>query len=128
MENKTNKRQGAEGKAIWLLKALLSAYVVTGILLQLLTLLLYKLNLDEGKVTGGIIAIYVVSTFVGGFVAGKLAKFRKFAWGLTIGILYFGLLLLISLGVYRSMQGGGANILTTFLLCAGGGMLGGMVS
>ena len=57
-----------------------------------------------------------------------MAKFRKFAWGLTIGILYFGLLLLISLGVYRSMQGSGANILTTFLLCAGGGMLGGMVS
>ena len=128
MERKTNKGREAEGKAVWILKALLCAYVVTGILLLLLTLLLYKMNLDEGKVTGGIVAIYVVSTFVGGFVAGKLAKVRKFAWGLTIGILYFGLLLLISLGVYRTLQGSGANLLTTFLLCAGGGMLGGMVS
>lgn len=128
MEKKTNKGQPAEGKVIWILKALLCAYVVTGILLLLLTLLLYKLNLDEGKVTGGITAIYVVSTFVGGFAAGKMAKVRKFAWGLTIGILYFGLLLLISFGVYRSLQGNGANVLTTFLLCAGGGMLGGMIS
>lgn len=128
MENKTNGGRGAEGKAIWILKALLCAYVLTGILLLLLTLLFYKMKLDEGKVTAGIIGIYVISTFVGGFVAGKLAKVRKFAWGLMIGILYFVLLLLISFGVYRSLQGGAANALTTFFLCAGGGMLGGMIS
>lgn len=128
MEKKTNKGRGVEGKLIWILKALLCAYVVTGILLLLLTFLLYKMNLDEGKVTAGIIVIYVISTFIGGLAAGKLAKVRKFAWGLTIGILYFGLLLLISFGVYRSLQGGGTNVLTTFLLCAGGGMLGGMIS
>lgn len=128
MEKKSNNSWESRGKAIWLLKALLCAYVITGILLLLLTLLLYKFNLDEGKVTGGIIVIYVMSTFVGGLVAGKLFKVKKFVWGLTIGILYFALLMLISLGVYRSMQGSGASILTTFLLCAGGGMLGGMVS
>lgn len=128
MEIKSNNSRESRGKAIWLLKALLCAYVITGILLLLLTLLLYKFNLDEGKVTGGIIVIYVMSTFVGGLVAGKLFKVKKFVWGLTIGILYFALLMLISLGVYRSMQGSGASVLTTFLLCAGGGMLGGMVS
>ncbi len=128
MEKKTIKERGGEVKVIWLLKSLLCAYVVTGILLLLLTLLLYKLNLDEGKVTAGIIAIYVISTFVGGFVAGKLVKVRKFIWGLTMGILYFALLMLISLGIYHTVQGSGASVLTTFLLCAGGGMLGGMVS
>ncbi|MBA4699732.1 TIGR04086 family membrane protein [Faecalicatena contorta] len=128
MEKRPKNERGSEIKAVWILKALLCAYVVTGILLLLLTLLLYKLNLDEGKVTAGITAIYVVSTFVGGFIAGKLLKVRKFVWGLTIGILYFALLMLISLGVYRAVQGSGASVLTTFLLCAGGGMLGGMVS
>ena len=72
--------------------------------------------------------IYVISTFVGGFVVGKLSGVRKFVWGLACGILYFALLLLVSLGIYRSLQGNGTNVLTTFLLCAGGGMLGGMVS
>lgn len=128
MENKSNNGREGGAKGVWLLKALLCAYVVTGILLLLLTLLLYKFNLDEGKVTGGIVVVYVMSTFVGGLVAGKLFKVRKFIWGLTMGILYFALLMLISLGVYRSMQSSGANVLTTFLLCAGGGMLGGMVS
>lgn len=115
-------------KGIWILKSLLAAYVVTGILLFILTLLLYKFELDEQKVTAGIIVIYVVSTFVGGLILGKLTKVRKFVWGLTLGIVYFGLLLLISLGVYRNLEGNGANILTTFFMCAGGGMFGGMVS
>ncbi|HCR83130.1 TIGR04086 family membrane protein [Muricomes intestini] len=128
MEKKTRNEHRGENKAVWILKSLLCAYIVTGILLLLLTLLLYKVNLDEGKVTGGITAIYVISTFAGGFFAGKLAKVRKFIWGLTTGVLYFALLLLITLGIYHTIQGGGMGVLTTFLLCAGGGMLGGMVS
>nr|WP_317378667.1 TIGR04086 family membrane protein [uncultured Faecalimonas sp.] len=117
-----------EMRAIWVLKALTASYVVTGLLLLLLTLLVYKLGLDEEKVTAGIAAIYALSTFVGGIVIGKLSKMRKFLWGLTVGLLYFGLLLLISFGIYRTLQGSGTNILTSFLLCAAGGMAGGMIS
>lgn len=128
MDKKVNKGQSMEQAAVWLLKSLLCAYIISGILLLLLAFLLYKLNLDEGKVSAGIIMIYVISTFAGGFIIGKMAGVRKFLWGLTCGILYFGLLLLVSIGIYRSLQGNGANVLTTFLLCAGGGMRGGMVS
>lgn len=61
-----------------------------------------------------------------GYQDDRIEEFyRKFLWGLTCGILYFALLLLVSLGVYRSLQGNGANVVTTLLLCAGGGMLGG---
>lgn len=125
MMEKTVRR---EMRAIWVLKALTASYVVTGLLLLLLTLLVYKLGLDEEKVTAGIAAIYALSTFVGGIVIGKLSKMRKFLWGLTVGLLYFGLLLLISFGIYRTLQGSGTNILTSFLLCAAGGMAGGMIS
>ena len=59
---------------------------------------------------------------------GKLTGTKKFLWGLLLGVLYFVLLLLISLGVYHTLQAEITNLLTTFLLCAGGGMLGGMVS
>ena len=82
-----------EMKVTWVLKALMAAYVVTGLLLLLLTLLVYKMEFSEEKVTAGITAIYVLSTFVGGLVIGKLSKMRKFLWGLAVGILYFGLLL-----------------------------------
>ncbi|MEF9945707.1 MAG: TIGR04086 family membrane protein [Lachnospiraceae bacterium] len=124
MEKKIRK----ESKMIWILKALLVSYGVTGVLLLVLTLLLYKLDLDEQKVTVGIITVYVLSTFAGGIVLGKLAKVRKFVWGISLGLTYFALLLLISLGVYHTLHGNGINVVSTFLLCAGGGMLGGMVS
>lgn len=117
-----------ESKGIWILKSLLAAYLVTGILLLILTFLLYQFELDEQKVTAGIVVIYVVSTFAGGLILGKLMKTRRFLWGLMIGILYFALLLLISLGIYRNLDGNGTNLITAFLMCAGGGMFGGMIS
>ena len=128
MEKKTGKGQGMEKKAVDILKALLCAYVMTGILLLILTVLLYKAGLSEENINAGIILTYVISTFSGGFVIGKLAGVKKFLWGLLLGIMYFVLLLLISLGIYHSRQAYLMNLVTTFLLCAGGGMLGGMVS
>ena len=128
MEKKTGKGQGMEKKAVDILKALLCAYVMTGILLLILTVLLYKAGLSEENINAGIILTYVISTFSGGFVIGKLAGVKKFLWGLLLGIMYFVLLLLISLGIYHSLQSDMMNLLTNFLLCAGGGMLGGMVS
>lgn len=117
-----------ETKPVWLLKSLLIGYAVTGILLLILALLLYKLDLGEQKVTMGVIVIYVIATFIGGFVMGKFVGERRFFWGLTLGIVYFALLLIVSIGVNHSLQSNGTNIVTTFLLCAGGGMIGGMVS
>lgn len=128
MEKKTGKGQGMEKKAVDILKALLCAYVMTGILLLILTVLLYKAGLSEENINAGIILTYVISTFSGGFVIGKLAGVKKFLWGLLLGIMYFVLLLLISLGIYHSLQSDMMNLVTTFLLCTGGGMLGGMVS
>lgn len=121
-------RMGKGTQVIQIMKALLASYIVTGILLFILTLLLYKFEWDEQMITAGIIAIYVISTFAGGFILGKLKGTRKFLWGLIMGILYFLLLFLISFGVYRSFDGNGTNVLTTLLLCMGGGMLGGMIA
>ena len=128
METKNGGCQIIEQRGADILKALLCAYVVTGILLLVLTLLLYKAGLSEENVNAGIILIYVISTFSGGFVIGKLTGTRKFLWGLLLGVIYFVLLLLISLGIYHSFQADLMNLATTFLLCAGGGMLGGMIS
>lgn len=115
-------------KAIWMLKSLLVSYIVTGVLLVVLAMLLYRLELNEKTVSASIVAIYVLSTLAGGFILGKLMKVKRYIWGLGLGVVYFALLLLITLGVYRGLNGDGANLLTTFILCAGGGMAGGMIS
>lgn len=117
-----------ESKVMWVLKALLASYIVTGILLMVLTMLLYKFELDEKIVSAAIVAIYVVSTLIGGIIIGKLVRVRRFLWGIGLGVLYFALLLLITLGVYHTLNGNGANLMTTLILCVGGGMAGGMIS
>ena len=83
-----------------------------------------RLELNEKSVSAAVIVIYVLSTLVGGIVIGKLAKVRRFLWGLLLGGSYFTLLMLITLGVYHTLSGDGVHFLTTFVLCAGGGMAG----
>ena len=107
-------------------KALLASYLLTGGLLLLLAGLLYRFRLDEGKVQIGIILIYILSCFAGGFLAGKMMKNRKFLWGVLVGLLYFPVMTLVSLAVNRGLEDGAVSCLTTFLLCMCGGMLGGM--
>ena len=122
------KKEQNEVWIMWMVKALLAAYVVTGILLIILALALYKFELNEGAVTAGVTAVYLISTFTGGLVVRKLAKVRRFLWGIVLGILYFALLLLVTVGIYRTFHGSSTEILVTFALCAGGGMAGGMIS
>ena len=122
------KKEQNEVWIMWIVKALLAAYVVTGILLIILALALYKFELNEGAVTAGVTAVYLISTFTGGLEVGKLAKVRRFLWGIVLGILYFALLLLVTVGIYRTFHGSSTEILVTFALCAGGGMAGGMIS
>lgn len=122
--NRLEKNQ----KIIWLLKALLFSYVVTGISLLLLSVLLYKFEWNEHLVSAAIVAVYVLSTVVGGIVIGKLVRTRRFFWGLLLGNLYFILLLVITIILYRSLSGNWLNMLTAWILCTGGGMTGGMIS
>jgi len=111
-----------------IMKALLVSYVLTGGLLLLIAGLLYKFQLDEGKIQIGIILTYILSCFVGGFLAGKMMKNRQFLWGVVLGLLYFLVMTLVSLAVNRELSGTSSGFVTTFLLCMGGGMLGGMLS
>ena len=115
-------------KVMWMLKSILASYIVTAILLLILAFLLYQFELGEKVISAGIVAIYVMSTLIGGMIIGKIAQTRRFIWGISLGIIYFLLLLLITLGIYREITSGVGNLITSFVLCAGGGMTGGMIS
>ena len=76
MEKRGERKEGVPVLA--LAKCLLASYVLTLLLLCLLALLLYKLHLTEGMMTIAISAIYVVTTFTAGFLAGKRWRRRSF--------------------------------------------------
>lgn len=113
---------------LFLLKSLLFSYILTGGLLLLLALLLYKADLSQKLVSIGIIVIYVLATFFAGFITGKRLKNKRFLWGALMGAAYFVVLAVISLIVNRQPGILSGSFLTTLILCCGGGMLGGMIS
>ena len=129
--NKEESRMGnmfsGEG-ILFMMKCLLFSYVLTAGLLLLLALLLYRFSLQENVVNIGIIAIYIAVTFLAGLIVGKRAESRKFLWGLWMGVMYFAVLAMVSLAINRSIADVATNFATVFGLCAGSGMLGGMVS
>ena len=111
-----------------LLKYLLLAYIVTAVSLFILALLLYKVGLSEQVVKVCMILIYAGTNFLAGFLAGKQFRKMKFVWGLILGLMYFGILVILSLIGGRAAAMFGRDLIMTLLLCVGGGMLGGMFS
>ena len=110
------------------LKGLLVAYIVSGIFIVILAFLLYKFSLPKQAIGVGIILIYIVSTFLGGLLLGKNMKVKKYLWGLLLGMGYFMILAVVSLVVNGGFRNFSGNFFLTMILCAGSGMLGGMLS
>lgn len=129
--NFKKSRISSQGNAVYLITLslfLLLSYLITIGGLLLLALLLYKIPLSESAVNIGIIVIYILSTFLTAFVCGKKMQKKKFLWGFVLGTSYFLVLLVISLITNQSNVILGTNVLTSFMICAGAGTLGGMVA
>lgn len=110
------------------LKCLLFSYILTVGLLLFLALLLYRFGLTERIVSAAIIFVYIAASLFAGFLAGKKMGTRKFIWGLLAGVLYFAVLLLVSVILDQGASGISGNPVTVFMICGGSGMLGGMLS
>ena len=121
----------AQGNPVYLITFslfLLLSYLITIGGLLLLALLLYKIPLSESAINIGIIVIYILSTFITAFICGKKLQKKKFLWGFVLGVSYFMVLLVISLMTNQSNVILGTNVLTSFMICAGSGTLGGMLA
>ena len=127
MKSQTRK---PEQKGVFLNLAgyLLCAVLVTIVVLLILAVLLYRMNISAQIISASIIFTYVISCFVGGFLIGKKRKQKKYLWGLLIGGVYFLLVFFVSVLIKGSFKEVSDSLFTTLILCAGGGMLGGMLS
>lgn len=115
-------------KVLKILSTLLIMYVITGAALLVLALLLYKMQLSENIVSVGIMVIYVIAGLLGGFVAGKRMKTRRFLWGVLMGAVYFLVLLAGSFILNRGITSDLLHVVTTLVMCMAAGMIGGMIS
>lgn len=123
--DKTNTRKN---KPLVIISTLLIMYVITGLALLALALLLFKMQLSENIVSISIMVIYIISCLIGGLVAGRRLKIRRFLWGVAVGAVYFAVLLIGSLLMNRGISSDAVHVVTTLIMCMAAGMIGGMIS
>ena len=117
-----------ESMLIPVMVILVTMYIITGMLLLLLAFLMYKMDLGEPVVNGAIIAIYIIAGFFGGFLIGKKAGVKKYLWGLLMGALYYGVLILVGMILHQGLNGEPVHLLSTMVLCLLSATAGGMIS
>lgn len=115
-------------RVIVFLRVLLVTYLVTGLLLTLLSFIMLKANVQNGVILGGIIVTYILSTLLGGFLLGKGAEKKRFLWGLGMGLIYFIVLIFISILTNSIMGMELGKSIMVMAICMISGMIGGMLS
>lgn len=117
-----------EKKGMYLVQSLVAAYVLTGIVLCVLAFFMYQTSAGIKIANIGVTVTYILaSVFAGLFVGHKTGR-RKFIWGFIVGLLYFLILLAISMFFYQNQIIISKERITALLLCTAGGTLGGMFS
>ena len=107
--------------------SILAAIVAAAILLVLSAVLLEKLSMDEKQANLLIYIVYIISSIIAGFIAGKWKKEKKFIWGILAGFSWF--LVILGISIVRNGFGIDAKELFPAVVCMlGGGMLGGMLA
>ncbi len=114
-------------RLVALLKCLLAAYLITGILLVVVAGLLYKFSLGENVVDVGIIVVYCLSSLLAGLFFSKGAMSRRFLWGMAAGAVYFLVICAVTFAVEGQLHLMSSSCITTLFICTGSGMLGGML-
>ena len=76
----------------------------------------YKFRLKEGQIRIGVNAAYIITCLIGGLIMGKSIRQRRFFWGLTLGLVYFLVLLAVSFLLNKGLNGTMNQILTTMAI------------
>lgn len=108
-------------------KGLVLAYIISAVVLVLLAFLMFQMELSEGVVRGVIIFAYVLSCFISGMIVSSNREGRHYLWGLLQGVLYYVVLLTVSMICNRAVFTQISGVIPAFFLCSFGGMLGGML-
>ena len=110
------------------LRSLLFSYLLSAILLIVISFAMYKLRLPEKQVHQAVDAVYILSCALAGFAAGKGLKRGRFFCGCIAGLLYFAVLLAVSALLNQGITAAPQELAIAAGLCAGSGIIGGVLS
>ena len=104
---------------------LLTQIILTTVILFVSSGIIWKYAYDEKAISAVVTGTYIVVNILGGIIAGKLFKKNKFLWGLAAGVIYFSVLLLFGIVIFKTGTPG-INVIGNALICAVSGMTGEM--
>lgn len=117
------------GKKIFsVVKILFVSYAITALLLLAAAFLMYKVGIGENYMRILIMVIYGISTIVAGFLYGRVKARRRIVCGIAIGIIYFVILMCVSLIINHTLYGSASKAIISLVVCILGGIIGGMMS
>lgn len=108
------------------LKCVLLSFVMTVLLGGILAFFVYFWEVPESTVRIIVFAIMIVSVLFSGFVLAKNLERNGLFNGLLMGVIYFAVILVLSLILNGKISFGVANI-TRLVTVAAAGMLGGIL-
>ena len=134
MERKDGKfvqntvKKGLVGFLLSLLIMVIGMYLLSGVLLFIISAITYYGDLSGKIVEIGILVIYLLVCLIGGFITGKIKKSKRFLWGMAAGTGYFLVLLIVSLAMNGFAITDTVGLLTVLVICVGSGAIGGIIS
>lgn len=110
-----------------MLRSAIVSWLLTVVAAVVLAFIAFMFHFTDGNINAGVVIINILACFIGGFMAGKGLKEKKYLWGLMLGALYFVFLLSCSCLFSPENNGSAVAGMTSALICLGSGMLGGML-
>lgn len=109
-----------------LLKSVIAGYVFTFIFILIFSYIVYKFDFSASQVNIGTIVITILATFISGLFAAKIMRKNGWMYGLITGVIYFIILIVVSL-IINDNSTISQEAITLFFMCIGGSTLGGMI-
>ncbi len=107
-------------------KGAVFAYIISAVFLVILAFLMFKWDVSENVIRGGIIFTYVFSCFISGMMVSRQHEGKRYLWGIIMGAVYYVILFVTSMICNRGAFSEIPGILPALFLCVSGGMFGGM--
>jgi len=111
-----------------MVKALIVGYVITLIMLGVLTYLINKFALSEKMVDNIIFGIYIAGSFTGGMLSAWMIKRKRVIVGSLYGMIYIVVLLTIAALMKKQVPDNNENMLLSVLASVAAGAFGGFFS
>ncbi len=110
------------------LKEILIQMIISAVLLACVSFIVLRMTPGMAVTKVLILVIYGISTFIGGYIIGKVMNKRKFVWGAISGIVYFAIIAIIAFIVKGGIDTGTVGIISGFIVSVAAGTIGGMIS